>query len=410
MFKYFIIILAAGVLSVMPALAQQTPSKTADRVVGAITAVDPSQGKITVKEDQTNANYTVSIAGTKTILKVGPDLNLKSAIRLTPEQLAVGDRVSIRGRKPEGSTDKIDAASVLVMTANAVAQVHQKELEEWRTRSVSGVVASVDPSGSHFIMTVRSLEGTKPVSVDLSNSTQYTRYSPENPKTPIPSKLADVQPGDQARVLGSKSADGSTITAEKVYSGSFRTIAATVASVAPDGKTIVVNDLQTKKPVTVELTDDSAVRQMPPPMAMMLARRLNPSFKPAEGAGGAGAPGGGHWNGGTGTHGTPPQGGPPPRSGGAASEGSAGGPRGSGMGRGDLTQMIDRLPKIPVSDLKPGQAVVVSGGTANANSQLVATNIISGVEPIFQSAPPRSGQNSPINSMWSLGDLSIPNE
>ena len=80
--------------------------KTADRVVGVITAVDAAQSKITVKEDQTSTDYSVSIAGTRTILKVGPDLNLKSATRLTPEQLAVGDRVSIRGHKPEGSTAK----------------------------------------------------------------------------------------------------------------------------------------------------------------------------------------------------------------------------------------------------------------------------------------------------------------
>jgi hypothetical protein len=410
MFKYFAIVLAAAMMSVTPAVAQQAQSKTADRVVGAITAVDSSQGKITVKEDQTNAEYTVSIAGTKTILRVGPDLKLKSATRLTPDQLAVGDRVSIRGHKPEGSTDKIDAASVLVMTANAVAQVHQKELDEWRTRGVSGVVASVDSSGSHLVMTVRTPEGPKPVTVDLPKATQYTRYAPENPKAPVDSKLADIESGDQVRVLGTKSEDGSTITAEKVYSGSFRTIVATVASVAPDGKTIVLNDLQTKKPVTVELTEDSAVRQMPPPMAMMLARRLNPSFKPAEGAGGGGAAGsGGHWNGGSGRTGGPPSH-TEQASGEAGSSGAAGGPRGAGMARGDLTQMIDRLPKIPVSDLKPGQAVVVSGGAASSNSQLVATNIISGVEPIFQSAPPRSGQNSPINSMWSLGDLSVPNE
>ncbi len=405
-------------------------------MVGAVTRGRPlTGGKITVKEDQTNTEYSVSIAGTKTILKVGPDLNLKSATRLTPEQLAVGDRVSIRGRKPEGSTSQIDAASVLVMTATAVEQVHQKELEEWKTRGVSGVVASIDPDGSHLIMTVRAPEGPKPVTVELANVKQYTRYSPENPKTPVQSKLADIQPGDQLRVLGSKSEDGGTITAEKVYSGSFRTVAATVVSVAPDGKTMVVNDLQTKKPVTIELTDDSAVRQMPPQMAMMLARRLNPSFRSAEG--GANGSGGGHWNG-NGTPGgqssnshapsTEPQqspraasaaasetpGGANPGASAAAgtqpgSGGPGGGPRGSGVARGDLTQMIERLPKIPVSDLKPGQAVIVSGGAANANAQLVATNVISGVEPIFQSSPPRSG-NSALNSMWNLGDLSVPGE
>ena len=426
MSKYFAIIFATVMASLLAVQAQQPQSKTADRVVGVLTAVDASQSKITVKEDQTSTEYSVSVAGTKTILKVGPDLNLKSATRLTPEQLAVGDRVSIRGRKPEGSTGQIDAASVLVMTASAVEQVHQKELEDWKSRGVSGVVASIDPSGSHLIMTVRSQEGPKPVTVDLANVKQYTRYSPENPKSPTASKLADIQPGDQLRVLGTKSEDGGTITGEKVYSGSFRTLAATVASVAPDGKTMVVNDLQTKKPVTVELTDDSAVRQMPPQMAMMLARRLNPSLRSAQGAGAAGA-GGGHWNGNASVAAVgQPSNGKPPNPAGASpapaenpsaqnpgasaaaapepGSGGSGGPRGPGMARGDLTQMIERLPKIPVSDLKPGQAVVVSGGAANANAQLVATNIISGVEPILQSAPSRGG-NSALNSMWSLGDL-----
>jgi hypothetical protein len=408
-------ILAAGMLSGPSALAQQTPSRTADHVVGAITSVDASQGKMVVKEDQTGTPYNVSIANTKTILKVGPDLSLKSATRLTAGQLTIGDRVSVRGHKPEGSTDSIDAASVLVMTATAVEEVHQKEIADWKARGVSGVVDSIDPSGSHLIMTVRGADGPKPVTVDLAKVVQYTRYSPENPKAPVDSKVADIQAGDQVRVLGAKSDDGSTITAEKVYSGTFRTVVGTVVSVAPDGKTIVVNDLQTKKPLTVELTSDSAVRQMPPQMAMMLAHRLNPSARGAEGGAGANGQGGGHWNGGSGGNGagTPPQGQQPPASAQADSapgrpDGTPGGPRGGGMGRGDLTQMIERLPKIPVSDLKPGQAVVVSAGSAGANSQLVATNIISGVEPIFQSAPSRGGQSSALNSMWSLGDLSVP--
>ncbi|HEX4809898.1 MAG TPA: hypothetical protein VH325_13255 [Bryobacteraceae bacterium] len=410
MLKYFAIVLAGAMWCAPGGLAQQPPAKAADRVVGAITSVDPAGGKITVKEDKTDAEYAVSIAGTKSLLKVGPDLNVKTATRLTPEQLAAGDRVVVHGHKPEGSQNAIDATVVLVMTKNAVEAVHQKEQEEWKTRATAGVVASVDPSGTHLIMTARTPEGPKPVTVDLAKVTQYTRYSPENPKTPTESKLADIQPGDQVRVLGNKSDDGSTISAEKVYSGSFRTLAATVASIAPDGKTIVVNDLQTKKPVTVELTDDSAVRQMPPQMAMMLARRLNPSFQAAGGPGAANAPGGGRGNG-SGPGGPPPDGRPSPQTAGPAGpEGAPGGARPSGMGRGDLTQMIERLPKIPVSDLKPGAAVVVSGGVANANSQLVATNIISGVEPIFQSAPQRGGQNSALNSMWSLGDLSVPGE
>jgi hypothetical protein len=50
--------------------------------------------------------------------------------------------------------------------------------------------------------------------------------------------------------------------------------------------------------------------------------------------------------------------------------------------------------------LKPGDAVVVAGAPiANDQSRLLATNVIAGVEPIFQSASPRQ--------MQSLGDWGL---
>jgi hypothetical protein len=67
--------------------------------------------------------------------------------------------------------------------------------------------------------------------------------------------------------------------------------------------------------------------------------------------------------------------------------------------------MIERLPKIALTDLKAGDAVIVSGAAATDKSQLVATNIIAGVEPIFQSTPPRQG-GSPGGD-WNL-DTAIP--
>ena len=61
---------------------------------------------------------------------------------------------------------------------------------------------------------------------------------------------------------------------------------------------------------------------------------------------------------------------------------------------GDLSQMLDSLPKISATDLKAGDAVVVSGSpTSTDKSHLLATNVIAGVEPIFQSASPRQAQS-----------------
>jgi hypothetical protein len=53
--------------------------------------------------------------------------------------------------------------------------------------------------------------------------------------------------------------------------------------------------------------------------------------------------------------------------------------------------MLDSQPKISATDLKNGDAVIVSGAPVDSDkSHLMATNVIAGVEPIFQSASRQS--------------------
>lgn len=395
--------------------AAQPAAKPADRLIGEITAVDAAGKKITVKDDAAKSEYVVSLSDTKTFLRVAPgEKDLKKATRIEASALAVGDRVALRGKKGEdGKT--FDAASVLLMTASDLATVHQAEQQDWQKRGSSGTLTAVDAAAHQATMTTRSAEGPKTVTVSLPESVKFFRYSPSSVKLADakPSTIAELQAGDQVRVLGEKTDDGAKIIAEKVYAGSFRTVPATIVSISPDGKEIKITDLQTKQPVVVTLTDDSAVRRLPPMMAQMLAMRLNPAYKAqasggAPGAGGApaGAPGGGNPNTTASASGAPGRApGGPPAGGGGQWTGGQGRPPGSGGGmrsmNGDMSQMIERLPKISVSDLKPGDAIVVSGGTGADKSQLTATNIIAGVEPLFVSAPPRAGQS--MGSSWNLG-------
>jgi hypothetical protein len=76
------------------------------------------------------------------------------------------------------------------------------------------------------------------------------------------------------------------------------------------------------------------------------------------------------------------------------------------MRSGDISQMLDRLPKVALTDLKPGDALVISGvALGTDNSKLLATNLIAGVEPILQSAPQRQ---SNMASDWGFGEMSAP--
>ena len=193
--------------------------------------------------------------------------------------------------------------------------------------------------------------------------------------------------GDQVRVLGDAAADG-TVSARKVYSGAFRTLNGTVVSVAPNGKQFTIKDLASKKPMEVEINESSTIRKMPPEMAVALARRMSGGPRPASAPANSLATSAG---------------GPPAESAGPGTRG----PRG-----GDISQMIDRLPTISLAELKPGDAVVVSGALAGVNNdQLVATHVVAGVEPILQAAPAaRQRGGDAMGGDWGLGEIAPPQQ
>ena len=418
MLKFFSTCIAAALIAGTGGYAQEatTASKPTEHVIGTVSAIDPATHSITVKEDKTGTEHTILVGNTRTLLKVEPGAkDLKSATRITADDLAAGDRVDVRGFKAEGNTDAIAARSVVLMSARDLQKAHQEQAAEWQ-HSTAGVVSAVDPATGKLTINTRTPEGAKPVTVDTSKTTQFTRYSPATPQTPAASQLAQIETGDQVRIIGSKSEDGSTITAERIYSGAFRTVNGTILAEAPDGKSFTIRDLATKKPLTIALNDESAIRKLPPPMAMMLAHRFNPNFHPGPTGEGRTAPA----NGGQ-ASGTPPYGAKAGeaeghagnaesqgRAGGGQGNGSAGGQGGMHRGNSDVSQTIERLPKIELSELKPGDAVVISGVATGADdSQLLATNVIAGVEPILQSAPNRAAGEA-LGGDWGLSEIQAP--
>ncbi len=407
--------LMAGTLSF--AQDATTPTKPTEHVIGTVSAVDPAMRSITVKDDKTAAEEKILVGNTRTLLKVEPGAkDLKNATRITADDLAVGDRVDVRGFKAEGDTNAIAARSVVLMSARDLQKAHQEQAAEWQ-HSIPGIVTAVDPAAGKLTIRTRTAAGAQPATVSTSKTTQFTRYSPEAPQTPVTSQLEQIEVGDQVRIIGSKSEDGSTITAERIYSGAFRVMNGTILSVAPDGKSLTIRDLATKKPVAIDLNEQSAVRKLPPMLAMMLARRFNPSFRPAASADGRTAPTpGGNATGapryGAKTGESPEASGgsnpAPPQPAAWQGSGAGTGPGGARRGNSDISQMIERLPKTELSELKPGDAVVILGvASGNDNPHLLASNVIAGVEPILQSAPNRS-RSQALGGDWGLGEMQIP--
>ena len=76
-----------------------------------------------------------------------------------------------------------------------------------------------------------------------------------------------------------------------------------------------------------------------------------------------------------------------------------GGMRGGGGG-GDIGQMLDRLPAMPLSDLKPNDAIMVSTTMGSDPTRVTAIMLLAGVEPILTAAP---NSTRDIMSGWNLG-------
>jgi hypothetical protein len=294
----------------------------------------------------------------------------------------VGDRALARG-PIEGDAKTVPARTVIIMTKADLAQKHQHDQAEWQTRGVTGTVSALNAENKEVTITTRGREA-KDIVIDASGA-DFRRYAPDSTKfaDAKPSSFADLQPGDTVRALGDKSPDGTHLKAEELVSGAFETIAGTVDSVDPASGEVHITNLQTKKPVVVRTNPSTLLRRLDPQMAAVLARRLRPAPSsegpPAAGGRPQGAPQG------------------PP--------GGAGGFRGgfAGAGGGDLQQILERMPQLSLSELKKGDAVIVSSSKVPGDSAITAFAFVAGVEP-FLAAAPRSGGQVNLGS-WSL-DLS----
>jgi len=404
-FRGLAFVVCLGLLHI-PAQAQ--PATGAVKALGDVAAIDAAARTIQLK---TAAGVTWSISLTdKTVCVSVPagEKDLKKANPIELDAIKPGDRMLARGVAGNDANSLI-AASVIVITKAELAQKHARDRAEWMRRSVAGTVSAVNAGNNQITISTQSREGAKTTTIQVSTTTQYRRYAPDSVKfaDAKPSSLAEIQPGDQVRALGDKNADGTQVTAEEIVSGAFRTFAGTVISADPASGTVRVTDLQTNKPVTVHVKEDTLARKLPEMMATMLARRMAggaaagapPGGAPAGGSGG----GGGQWQGGAGGG----QGGWNRGAGGPGGPGAGGGPGGPGGSRQfDMQQVLERMPPLVLADLKKGDALVISSSRGNNPSDVTALTLLAGVEPLLTAAPRMPGGNVNAGN-WNL-DIGMP--
>jgi len=337
------------------------------RIIGEVTSKTADQ--ITVKADS-GATVNVAVTAETKVVRIPPgETSLAKATAITFADVKSGDRVLVR------------ANQIVVISKSDLEQKHAADHAEWQKRGSAGRIAAV----SDDKITLTTGAGHT-VNVVTTPKTIFRRYAPDSVKfsDAKPSSISELKVGDQARVLGDKSGDG--VTAEVVVSGSFRNFAGTVISVDATAGEIKLTDLETKRPVLVKVNSDSTARRMPPMMAQMIASRTHAPTAGAPGPGGEGQ---------------------------AAATSAVRGPGGPGGGPGgrafggpgssrDLGQMLERMPALNLSELKPGDALIVASTTGSDASTATAIAVLAGVEPLLTGPP----SDRRLSGPWSL-DVNI---
>jgi len=328
------------------AVFAQTQPATRSQVSGTVTNVGSGAPQLSLKSDQ-GADISVTLTDRTVILRIPPgETDSRKGTKIALPDVTAGDRAVVVGPAPADPRNWV-ASAIMVMSRSDVASLQQKDQEDWKKRGTTGMVTAVDAAAG--VVTIRG--GRQTYTVKPTDKTSYLRYSPDSPRfaDARPSKIGEIQAGDQMRVLGNR--NGDTIEAEKIVSGSFRQIAATITSVNPQAGEVVVKDLATKKPLTLKVEADSTMKKLPEQAARGLARRYAPGSPAATGS-------------------------------------------------GDIGQLLDNLAPIPLSELKPGDAIMASTTQGSTPGRATAIMLLAGVEPLLTASPSATRD---ILSGWTLG-------
>lgn len=372
-------------------------------ILGEITAVDSAARQLAVKGDD-GSNYTVTLDDSTSYLRLPlGEKDLKKAEKIAISDVAAGDRVLARGPLADGSKT-LPARTVVIMTKADLAKKQAQDRTDWQRRGIAGTIVSINADTKEITINTHGRDA-KDVIIEAS-AAGFRRYAPDSVRfaDTKPSSFAELKTGDAVRALGNKSEDGTRYKAEELVSGSFQAIAATVNSVDPATGEVQVTDLQTKKNLTVKTNQDSMLRRLPELMATGLARRMRGDAGGPAGV--AGAPEGqGRGNGGNASEGRG-------RGDAGAAEGRGGGrgPEGTGGraggGGADLQQILERAPQLMLTELKKGDALIISSSKADG-STVMAITLVAGVEP-FLAAAPRTGGQVNLGS-WNL-EVGVPEQ
>lgn len=315
-------------------------------VLGVVTEIKQDAREVVVAT-AAGSKVTVTLSDSTVFMRIPPGEKTKDKfIKIMATDFTVGDSVFARG-KISDDRKTMPAREFYVMSKGEIADKRDREREAWRTRGIAGTISALKPEATEITIDARTAEGPKPIVIAANAGTKYRRYAPNSVRfsEAKSGSFADLAVGDQVRALGTKSSDGARFTPDEIVSGSFQTLTGTISEIDAGKNELKLSDQASHQSVTVVVSKDSTLRRLTPE----LLAALTPG-KPAESSTPAPA---------------------------ASSQTKAG---------GDLQEMFDQLPNFALTELKVGDAILVSSTKSGDATRVTAVAVVSGVGPLLQSA------------------------
>jgi hypothetical protein len=278
------------------------------------------------------------------VLQVEPgqqDLSRAKEVRVTDLSLADRVLVTFVAGMPE-------ARRIVLISATDISKRNEAERLDWRKRGVNGTVTAIH--GEEITLRTGSAQSPPEITVVVTPKTMVRRYVPDSVKFADAqwSTIAEIAVGDQVRTRGNQSAEGAILTAEDIVYGTFRSGIGVITGIDTEARTITIADLVTKKPITIRVTGDTQLKEMP-------------DFR-------------GLFKNGAGPHGAP------------SAESSPVAHAVSDPKKLDFVKLIEMLPVTKFEALKAGVAVMVTSTRGSSSDQVTATRIISNVNFLIETA------------------------
>ena len=261
-------------------LAAALGAQTSKTILGTVTEFKTSSFEIGVKSDSGETEFFPFGTDTQVVQIPPGERDLGKATPVAVTGILQGDRVMV-----SFAAGMREARRIVLISSRDIVKRNEAEKLDWKNRGISGTATS--QNAGEIAVEVRTPQGAHTAIVTVTGKTKIRRYVPDSVKfsDAVPSRIGDIAPGDQVRARGLKNEDGTRVTADEVVFGTFLTRLGPITAIHPETGEIEIQDVATKKPLTVRVIPDSQLKLMPDMRAMLAPRPAThtaPAADPAQ--------------------------------------------------------------------------------------------------------------------------------